>query len=69
MRNKQLIFVFVVLEGYGEEGWTLMMELGSPVTWTKLCNLFYVFFILIWFLFLYVSSTGIYKDSMFFKAF
>ena len=23
-----------------------MMELGSPVTWTKLCNLFYVFFIL-----------------------
>ena len=21
-----------------------MMELGSPVTWTKLCNLFYVFF-------------------------
>ena len=39
------------------------MELGSPVT--KLCNLFYVFFILIWFLFLYVSSTVIYKDSMF----
>ena len=23
-----------------------MMELGSPVTRTKLCNLFYVFFIL-----------------------
>ena len=42
-----------------------MIELGSPVTWTKLCNLFYVFFILIWFLFLYVSSTVIYKDSMF----
>ena len=24
-----------------------MMELGSPVTWTTLCNLFYVFFILL----------------------
>ena len=24
-----------------------MMELGSSVTWTKLCNLFYVFFILL----------------------
>ena len=23
-----------------------MMELGSPVAWTTLCNLFYVFFIL-----------------------
>ena len=39
-----------------------MMKLGSPVTWTKLCN---VFFIYLWFLFLYVSSTVIYKDSMF----
>ena len=41
-----------------------MMELGSPVTWTKLCNLFYVFFIYLWFLFLYVSSIVIYKDSI-----
>ena len=40
-----------------------MMELGSPVTWTKLCNLF-MFSLYLWFLFLYVSSTAIYKDSM-----
>ena len=38
---------------------------GLPSAWTKLCNLFYVFFIYLWFLFLYVSSTVIHKDSMF----
>ena len=42
-----------------------MMELGSPVTWTKLCNLFYVFFILMVLILVYVSSTVIYKDSVF----
>ena len=41
------------------------MELGSPVTWTKLCNLFYAFFILMVLILVCISSTVIDKDSIF----